>query len=187
MHRRRNRKATRAQRPTRRAQSTKPRAPRTLEELFKRPRKFQDQWSRVVQVPSEMRAHGLSLSQAARQFGLNSKTVLRLARSAFRKSGKQYKVKPWDRLLRVLQIPSKRGLREIALRDSREASGVGKYSSAVEKFLVRGDSSALEKLRRRTVKDATGKRVRLLFDLDELKRQGAAGVLHFESIYGRRA
>jgi len=163
------------------------RPPKTADELFAGSRKFQDQWNRVVQVPAEMRAHNLSLPQAARQFGLSSKTVLRLARSAFRKSGKQYKARPTDRLLRVLQIPSKRGMREIALKDSREASFVGEYWSAVEKLLARGDSSALRKLRRKSVKDATGKRVRLLFAVDELKRQASAGVLHFESLYGRRA
>jgi hypothetical protein len=163
------------------------RPPRSAEELFARPRKFQDVWNRAVQVPAEMRAHGLSLPQAARQFGLSTATVLRLALSAFRKSSGRYKVRPTDRLLRVLQIPSKLGLAEIALKDSREASFVGAYWSAVEKLLVNGDASALLILKRRTVKDATGKRVKLLFDVDELKRQASAGVLHFESIYGRRA
>jgi len=89
--------------------------------------------------------------------------------------------------LRVIVIPSRKGLREIATRDSREASLIGEYWSAVEKFLVRGDASALKKLRRMSVMDASGKRVRLLTNLEELKLQGSLGVLRFESMYGRAA
>jgi hypothetical protein len=163
------------------------RPPRTSEEFFALPKKFQDQWNRVVQVPSEMRAQGLSLPQATRPLGVSPKTVIRLAGSAFTKRRGRYQVKPTDRLLRVLVIPSRKGLREIPTRDSREASLIGEYWSAVEKFLTRGDSSALRKLRRKYVTDAHGKRVRFLMDLEELKRQASAGVLHFESLYGRRA
>jgi len=162
-------------------------APTTAEELFAQPRRFQDLWNRVVQVPSAMRAQELSLPQAARQFHVSPKTVLRLAGSAFTKKRGRYQVKSTDRLLRVLVIPGKKGLREIVVRDSREASVIGQYWSALEKFLSpTEDTTALRKLSRKTVKDANGKRVRLLTDINELKRQASAGVLHFESIYGRR-
>src|SRR6516162_11547201 len=78
------------------------RPPRTSEEFFALPKKFQDQWNRVVQVPSEMRAQGLSLPQATRPLGVSPKTVIRLAGSAFTKRRGRYQVKPTDRLLRVL-------------------------------------------------------------------------------------
>ena len=116
-----------------------------------------------------------------------SQNVLRLAGSAFTKKQRRYRIRPFDRLLRVLVIPSRKGLREIATRDSREASLIGEYWSAVEKYLMRGDASALRKLRRKSVIDSSGKRVRLLTNLEELKRQASAGVLHFESLYGRAA
>jgi hypothetical protein len=164
------------------------RAPRTSKELFALPRQIQEQWNRAVQVPSEMRAHGLSLAQASKQFGVSAKTVLRLAGAAFRKTRKgKVEVKRSDRLLRVLLIPTTKGLREIAVRDSREASIVGRYWSAVEKYLSRGDASALLKLSRKSVVDERGRRVRLLTKLDELTRQASAGVLRFESMYGRNA
>jgi hypothetical protein len=164
------------------------RPPRSFEELFARSRSFQDLWNRAVQVPAEMRARGLSLLQASRQLRVSTKNVLRLAGSAFTKKRGRYQVKPMDRLLRVLIVPQKKGrLQEVPTRDSREASLIGEYWSAVEKFLTRGDSSALRKLRRKYVTDAHGKRVRFLMDLEELKRQASAGVLHFESLYGRRA
>lgn len=164
------------------------RPPRTADELFARPKRFQDLWNRVVQVPSEMRAHGLSLPQASRQLGVSRDTVLNLAPSAFTKKRGRYQVKPVDHLLRVLVIPGKKGLREVVLRDSREASLVGQYWSAVDKALgPTQDTTAFRKLLRKTVMDEKGKRVRLLTNLDELKRQASAGELHFETMYGRRA
>jgi hypothetical protein len=162
--------------------------PTTAKKLFAMPKRFQGQWNRAVQVPTEMRSHGLSLQQAARRLGISPKVAVDLAGPAFKKgAGGRYSVKPTDRLLRVLQIPSKKGIREVAVRDFDEASLVGEYWSAVEKFLTRGDTSALKKLRRKTVTNELGKRVRLLTNLEELKRQASAGVLHFESIYGRNA
>lgn len=163
-------------------------APRSAKELFKKPRSFQDLWNRVVQVPSEMRAHGLSLPQASHQFGLSTKTVLRLAGLAFTKKRGRYHVKPMDRLLRVMVTPGKKGLREIVVRDSREASVIGQHWSAIEKLIGREeDPTPLRKLSRKTVKDENGKRVRLLTNVDELKRLASAGKLQFETVYATRA
>jgi len=171
-------------RPTRKAF----RAPRTAKELFALPRQVQERWNRAVQVPSEMRATGASLQHAAKQLGVSPKTVLRLAGGAFRKKRRgRVEVKRTDRLLRVLLIPSTKGLREVVVRSSREASRIGAYWSAVEKYLVRGDASALQKLKPKSVKNDKGKRVRLLTKLYELTRQASAGVLQFESLYGRSA
>jgi hypothetical protein len=87
--------------------------------------------------------------------------------------------------LRVLVIPTPKGLREIGTRDSRQASKAGKYSAAVQRYLQTGDDSALAQFRGKHIVDATGKRVQLLTDLDELDRLGSAGVLSFESLYAR--
>jgi hypothetical protein len=164
------------------------RAPRTSEDLFARPERFQEQWNRIVQVPAEMRSQGLTLRQASLQLGVRPSTVIQLAGSAFKKKRNgRYEVRPTDKLLRILLVPSRKGLREIVVRDSREASLIGQYWSAVEKYLVRGDDSALRNLPRKKVKNITGKSVRLLTNLEELRRQGSAGVLKFESFYGRNA
>jgi hypothetical protein len=183
---RKHRKSAKRKSPRRKQKKTF-RPPRTPKALFATSRKFQDQWNRAVQVPSEMRSQGLSLAQASRQLGISSRTVLRLGGSAFKKKRGRYEVKPTDRLLRILLIPSEKGLREIAVNDSQQASLVGSYWSALEKYLVRGDASALNKLSRKRIKDSSGKRIKLLFDLNELKRQASAGVLQFESLYGRTA
>jgi hypothetical protein len=82
-------------------------------------------------------------------------------------------------------IPSSAGPREIAIRNSRQASLLGEYWSAVQKYLETGDSSAVEKFQYKHITDASGKKVPLLTDLAELDRLGSAGVLSFESLYAR--
>ena len=133
-----------------------------------------------------MRADGVSLRQASREFGLDPRTVVRLGGSALRKRANgRYKAKASDRLLRVLRVPTREGLREIAVRDSRQASQVAEYWNAVHRYLETGDDSALRKFRRKRITDANGVRVPLLTDLGELDRLGSAGVLSFESLYAK--
>ena len=133
-----------------------------------------------------MRAEGLSLRQASREYGIDARTVVRLGGTALRKaSNGRYKAKASDRLLRVMIIPTREGTREVATRDSREASRIAEYSNAVQKYLQTGNDAALRKLRRKTVTDASGKRIRLITNLAELDRLGSAGVLSFESLYAK--
>lgn len=154
------------------------------EHFFRQPKRFQDTWNRVVHAISRMRADRVSLQQAAREFGVSPKEVVRLGGSALRRSPSgRYVAKAKDDLLRVLSLPGRRGLREIAFDDSREASLVGKYWDAVGLYLQTGDASGLREFRRKSVWDANGRRFDLMTNLDELDRQGSAGVLSFESIY----
>ena len=76
---------------------------------------------------------------------------------------------------------------EIPVNDSREASLVGEYWNAVDRYLRTGDASALLSLKKKRVKNASGKNVPLLMNLKELERLASAGVLRFESLYGRTA
>lgn len=153
--------------------------------FFSQSKRFQDTWNRVVQAISRMRADHVSLFRAAREFGVSPNEVVRLGGSALRKTPSgRYVAKPTDHLLRVLSLPVRGlGLREIALDDSREASLVGRYWDAVRLYLQTGDASALRRFRGKFVRDADGRRLDLLTDLDELDRGGSAGVLTFESIY----
>jgi len=163
-------------------------APRTAKQYFGMSRQFQEMWDSLVQVPGLMRTEGLSLTSSSKKLHLKPREVLRLGGSAFRKgAGGRYVAKASDRLLRILVIPSEKGLIEIALRDSRQASLIGEYWSAVDRYLHTGDDSGIKRFKRIRITDANGRRVRLLTDLDELKRQASAGVLRFESLYGRTA
>jgi hypothetical protein len=148
----------------------------------------QDEWNRIVQAISKMESDRLSLPEASREFGLAPRKVVQLGRSALRKGANgRYLAKNGNRLLRVLLLPAPEGLIETAVRDSKQASLIGKYWAAVHKHLETGDASALQKIRRKTITDADGKRIRLIKDLVELDRLGSAGVLSFESLYAKAA
>jgi hypothetical protein len=187
----RNRKArrkTRKKRQSRRRVRNKFVAPRTAKQYFATSREFQEFWDHIVQVPAKMRSGKISLQKASQELGVSPRQVRRLARAAFRRlRNGRYIAKPTDHLLRILLIPSDKGLTEIAVNDSRQSISIKEYWAAVDRYLVTGDASLLQKFRGRRIRNAEGKRIPLLTDLDELGRQASAGVLRFESLYGRTA
>jgi hypothetical protein len=161
--------------------------PRTVEEFFMMPEQEQELWNNIVQAVTEVRT-GTSLRQASRKFGLDPSTVRRIALSALQKRRNgRWVARTHDRLLRVLVIPTRKGLREIGVSDSRQATLLGKYWTAVDRYRDTGDPSALREFRGKHLIDASGKRVPLLTDLHELDRLGSAGNLSFESLYARAA
>jgi len=163
--------------------------PRTSADYFAMSERAQDRWNLVPQVVSKMKADEISLQKASREFGIAPRTVARLGRDALRKNKSgRYEAKPIDTLLRVVMLPKMDGgLREVGTANSGEASIVGKYWAAVQKYLETGDSSALRKIRRKTIQDENGRRVRLIKDVAELERLGSAGLLSFETIYAKAA
>lgn len=165
---------------------SKEQAPRTARQYFSRSKEFQGTWDSIAHVISKMRSDRVSLRKAAREFGVDPGQVIRLGRSALRKQRNgRYAARKTDRLLRVLGVLTAEGKREIALRDPRQASLLGSYWDAVQHYLQTGDDSALKQFQGKKITDAGRKRHLLLTDLDELNRLGSAGVLSFESLYGR--
>jgi hypothetical protein len=148
----------------------------------------QEQWTLVTHVIQKMRRESMSVTQAAKEYGIDRRKVIELGGSALRKqTNGRYKVKSFDRLLRVLVIPSKDGPKEVAVRDSRTASKLASYSAAVHRFLQTGDKSKLSEFKTLRINTADGKPFKLLTDPKELVRLGSAGVLSFESLYARVA
>ena len=161
-------------------------APRTVKQFAALAPRSQDRWIRITHTVSKMRTDRVSLREASHEFGLDPGVVTRLGKSALRKrKNGQYVAKPADNLLRILAVPTADGKREIAVAGSRQATILGKYWAAVQKYLQTGHSSALAKFRGKRVTDASGKRVPLLTDLTELDRLGSFGVLSFESLYAQ--
>jgi hypothetical protein len=148
----------------------------------------QGDWEKVVNVISEARATGKSPRKIAKRHGIDFKTVLSRGGRIFRKQRNgRYVVRPTDTLLRILVLPKRgAGLREIATRDSREASKAAEYWNALHRYLSTGDASAIRKFNGKYITDANGSKIRLLTDLKELDRQGNAGNLSFETIYAKR-
>ena len=129
---------------------------------------------------------GASLRRASREVGIDPRTVTRVAGSVLKqtRSGRYHSGKA-DRLQREVRIPSEGGLRDVVVRDSKQASLVGEYWNEVHTYLAKGDASGLERFAQRYVTDANGKRIPLLVGRDVLDELGNAGVLSFESIYAR--
>jgi hypothetical protein len=158
--------------------------PTTARQYFSRSRKFQETWDAVAHVISKMRAERVSLRKASKEFGIHPDIVLKFGRSALQKqrNGK-YAARKTDHLLRILSILTPKGRREIAVRDSRQASLLGQYWAAVQRYLQTGDDSALREFKGKKITDASGKRHPLITDLEQLNTLGSAGVLSFESLY----
>ena len=161
--------------------------PRSMEEFFAMPEQYQQLWGDIGQVTTEVRL-GSSLTRASRKFGIDPRTVQRLAKPALRKlRNGRWAAKKHDRLLRVLSLPSPQGLIEVGVQDSRQATVIGKYWNAVDLYRDTGDATAIEPFWGKYIIDASGKRVPLLTDLQVLDRLGSAGVLSFETLYARVA
>jgi len=174
--------ATGSKRAARRRRARHVKRPTTARQYFAMSQKDQETWDSVAHVISRMR-DGASLRQASEEFGLAASTVVELGRTALRKKNGRYVATKTDRLLRVVSILKAKGKKEIATRDSRQASLIGSHWAAVQKYLQTGDDSALLEFKKTRVIDASGKRHLLLTNLAELNRQASAGVLSFESMY----
>jgi hypothetical protein len=159
-------------------------APRTLRQFSRLSAQAQDQWTRLTQAITKIRNDRVSVREASREFDLDPKIVIRLGRSALRKrKNGQYIAKPTDKLLRILAVPTLKGTREVALRNSQQASLLGEYWNAVQRYLQTGVTTELEKFKRKRIISADGKRIRLITDPEQLSQLGHAGVLSFESLY----
>lgn len=182
------RKKPQNRRTSKRKPKARNHAPRTLRQYLAKPQQFQEMWNSVVHVISKMRSDRTSLTKASQEFNLDPGIVLKFGRPALRKQGNgRYTARPSDRLLRILALPAREGIREFATRDSRQASLIGEYWNAVHRYLETGERSALRRFDGKRVKDASGKKILLLTEPDELDRLGSAGVFSFETIYARTA
>jgi hypothetical protein len=169
------------------AQAKQLAAVKTVEEFFALPESTRETLIGVANAASMMRSTGASLSKTAQECGISRRTMISLGGSALLKlKNGRYVVKAHDRLLRVVVVVSNRkGLVEIATRDSRQASKAGKHSAAIQRYLETGDASTLKHFKGKYIIDSNGKRVTLMTDLQKLDRLGSAGVLSFESLYAR--
>jgi len=156
--------------------------PRTARQYFAMSLREQEIWHSGAYVISRGRG-GQPRRQASKEFSLAASTVVELGRPPVRKKNGRYVATKTDRLLRVIAILTDKGKKEVATRDSRQASLIGSHWAAVQKYLQTGDDSALLEFKKTRVIDASGKHHRLLTDLKELLRQASAGVLSFESMY----
>lgn len=85
--------------------------------------------------------------------------------------------------LRILVVLTADGTREVPINNSAQASLLGRYWNAVQRFLQRGDASVLERFKNKRIATADGQHIQLITDPEQLNKLGRAGVLSFESLY----
>lgn len=165
------------------------RIPRTAEQFFAMPEADQENWAKLTAVIGTMRGRPRdSLRKISAEIGIRPDVVTTLGSTALRKrSNGRYSAKTGDQLLRVFRVLTPEGPIDIGVRGSRQASTVGEYWAAVQKYIATGDATSLDKLQGKEIRDATGSKITLITDTHQLKRLGYAGQLSFESIYARSA
>lgn len=140
-------------------------------------------YANALQVVSEVR-RGTSLSKASREVGIGSDTVLRYAGSAFiRDQRGRWVTKPTDRLYRNLRWLDQRGLTVVEPANSREASKLSAYWSAVDHYLLTGDDRPLRRFRHMRLRTRQKVSLDFVTDPKQLERLGYAGQLSFEDLY----
>ena len=92
----------------------------------------QETYNRALHVLARMRRTGSSLTAAAREEQIDPRTVRKYLKTEMRGRGKPTKV---DRRKRDMLIPTTVGNAPVTVRGSKQASELGKYMSAVGKYL----------------------------------------------------
>ena len=115
----------------------------------------QDLRTRSLKVVSYMRRKGYSLTRASKELGIAPETVRRHT-NAVRYKGYRYRPKAYDRIDRRMAINEGGRERWITVKDSRHATLIGRYHSAVRQFLDTGDASHLKPFKGKRVRDIDG-------------------------------
>jgi hypothetical protein len=130
-----------------------------------------------------MRAKRYSLAKAAREAGVAASTVLRRVGAALKLgTDGRYVATAWDRLPRTMRFLTPRGLTDVTITDSRLASHLAAYMSAVHRYLDTGDRGALSAFRGQAF---VGPKAKYAFitDTKTLERLAYAGEVSFEDLY----
>ena len=128
-------------------------------------RRYLNQRERSLEVLRKVRK-GESLSRASREFHTSPETVIKNTNAFHKVRGKGVE-KSQERISRVTSIKEKGKQSWVEVRDSRTASRIGKYNSAVREFLRTGNTDVLKSFKK-PFKDANGKLHHFETDPDKL-------------------
>ena|ERR1700722_6390219 len=137
---------------------------------------------RVFRVLRRMREQHESLSKATQLEGIKSRTFIRYARPALRRSGpgKPWKAIPEDKLASVMNVLTRFGPTPEIVHSRRERKLLGAYNRAVRMFRAGEDGAeaALLELRGKKIAAHT-----LITDAKLLIQLEEAGRLDFDDLY----
>lgn len=135
----------------------------------------QDTYNRSLHVLARMRRTGSSLTAAAREEHIDPRTVRKYLKAELRGRGKATKA---DRRRRDMLIPTTVGNAPVTVRGSKQASQLGRYMSAVSKYLRTGDVDSLAEFEGQSIAGHA-----LITDADMLSSLAQAGALTLDEIY----
>jgi len=110
---------------------------------------------KALDVVSDMRRSGKSLTRASKERGISPETVRRHTK-AVTKDGRRWRAKRYDKIPRVWKIYEDGDVKTIEVDDSRHASTIGEYHNAVKNFLRTNDESYLMPYRGKKIRDSSG-------------------------------
>ncbi len=116
----------------------------------------------------DMMRDNKSLTKSSKEVDLDIKTVKSHIWSGIRKYRRRWRPKKTDSIQREMIIYEKGIIKSIIVRNSKDASLIGKYHNAVKQFLVTGDIKLLKPFKRKVIIDANGKKHKLETDPDTL-------------------
>jgi hypothetical protein len=161
-----------------RGHSVRPAAARESHRFFGKPH-YED----ALHVLNRMR-HGESLAAASRAEGIAPDTVRRYVGSALERDAHgQFRAKDTDRLYRALYMVDERGRFTVEPADSREASKLARYNSAVHRYLTTGDDTQVRRFERLRLRTRDRQSLRFVTDPATIERLAAAGEFEYSSLY----
>ncbi len=135
--------------------------------------------NRALHVLARMRRTGYSLTAASREEHIDPRTVRKYVGAELKKLSKgQTQATKSDRRKRNMLIPTSLGPTPIVVHGSKQASQLGRYMSAVGKYLHTGDTDALEEFEGQSIAGHA-----LITDPETLSVLAQAGALQLDEIY----
>ena len=135
-------------------------------------------YNRALHTLARMRRTGSSLTAAAREEHIDPRTVRKYLGTELRTHKGQHTPTKADRRRRNMLVPTALGTTPVAVRGSKQATQLGKYMSAVAKYLRTGDVEALADFEGESIGTHP-----LITDPDTLSSLAQAGALQLDEIY----
>lgn len=137
-------------------------------------------YNRALHVLARMRRTGASLTAAAREEHIDPRTVRKYLGADIKRlaNGRGIQTTKGDRRRRDMLIPTTLGTSPIAVRGSKQATLLGRYMSAVGKYLRTGDADGLVEFQGLSISNQV-----LITDPETLSALAQAGALQLDEIY----
>jgi hypothetical protein len=136
-------------------------------------------YNRALHVVARMRRTGQTLTTASREERIDPRTVRKYVGGELRQllAGRVQPTKA-DRRRRDMLVPTTQGAAPVAIQGSAQASQLGRYMSAVGKYLRTGETDTLEEFAGQSIAGHP-----LITDPEQLSSLAQAGALQLDEIY----